>query len=108
MGWLEEGTICGPKTVNLGRGWVNGVHFPHRAFQPLPLPFDPLMKTRRHFLRGSSALIALPALESIGFTAFAAPKVATPPKRMAFLGFGSSRFIPVVLTVKARESALRR
>ena len=46
------------------------------------------MKTRRHFLRGSSALIALPALESIGFTAFAAPKVATPPKRMVFLGFG--------------------
>ena len=76
MGWLEEGTICGPKTVNLGRGWVNGVHFPHRAFQPLPLPFDPLMKTRRHFLRGSSALIALPALESIGFTAFAAPRPA--------------------------------
>jgi hypothetical protein len=46
------------------------------------------MKTRRHFLRGSSALIALPALESIGFTAFAAPKVATPPKRLVFLGFG--------------------
>lgn len=46
------------------------------------------MKNRRHFLRGSSALIALPALESLGFKAFAAPKVAAPPKRMVFLGFG--------------------
>jgi hypothetical protein len=44
--------------------------------------------TRRHFLRSTSALIALPALESIGFRAFAAPKPATPPKRMVFLGFG--------------------
>jgi hypothetical protein len=46
------------------------------------------MPTRRHFLRSSSALITLPTLESIGFKAFAAPKVATPPKRMVFLGFG--------------------
>lgn len=46
------------------------------------------MKNRRHFLRGSSALIALPALESLGFKAFAAPKIAVPPKRMVFLGFG--------------------
>jgi len=46
------------------------------------------MKTRRHFLRSTSSLIALPALESFGFKAFAAPKVATPPKRMVFLGFG--------------------
>jgi hypothetical protein len=30
------------------------------------------MNTRRHFLRSSTALIALPALESIGFNAFAA------------------------------------
>ena len=44
--------------------------------------------TRRWFLRSSSALIALPALESIGFKAFAAPKVITPPKRMVFLSFG--------------------
>ena len=52
------------------------------------------MKTqlnRRHFLHGAGALIALPALESIGFRRFAfaadtAP--ATPPKRMVFLGFG--------------------
>lgn len=46
---------------------------------------------RRHFLRGTGALIALPALESIGFRRFAsaASKVpATPPKRMVFLGFG--------------------
>ncbi len=46
---------------------------------------------RRHILRGTGALIALPALESIGFRRFAlaadsAP--ATPPKRMVFLGFG--------------------
>jgi hypothetical protein len=46
------------------------------------------MTTRRHFLRSTGTLIALPALESIGFKAFAAPKVGTPPKRMVFLGFG--------------------
>ena len=46
---------------------------------------------RRHFLRGTGTLIALPALESIGFRRFASatdkapPK---PPKRMVFLGFG--------------------
>jgi hypothetical protein len=46
------------------------------------------MTTRRHFLRSTGTLIALPALESTGFKAFATPKVATPPKRMVFLGFG--------------------
>jgi hypothetical protein len=46
------------------------------------------MNTRRRFLRSSSALITLPALESIGVQAFAATKAATPPKRMVFLGFG--------------------
>jgi hypothetical protein len=46
------------------------------------------MSTRRHFLRSTSALITLPALESIGFKAFAAPKTTAPPKRMVFLGFG--------------------
>ena len=46
------------------------------------------MNTRRHFLRSASALIALPALESIGCKAFAAPKTVAPPKRMVFLGFG--------------------
>lgn len=50
------------------------------------------MKTqvnRRHFLRGTGALIALPAMESIGFRRFAAATVpTTPPKRMVFLGFG--------------------
>jgi len=46
------------------------------------------MHTRRHFLRSTSALITLPALESIGFKAFAAPKTTVPPKRMVFLGFG--------------------
>ena len=46
---------------------------------------------RRHFLRGTGALIALPALESIGFRRFAsaASKApAIPPKRTVFLGCG--------------------
>ena len=44
---------------------------------------------RRHFLRGAGALIALPALESIGFRRFAsAAAPATPPKRAIFLGTG--------------------
>jgi hypothetical protein len=46
---------------------------------------------RRHFLRGTGALIALPALESIGFRRFAsaaATAPVAPPKRMAFLGIG--------------------
>jgi hypothetical protein len=52
------------------------------------------MKTlfhRRHFLRGAGSLIALPALESIGFRRFASAAdlaPVTPPKRMVFLGFG--------------------
>ena len=46
---------------------------------------------RRHFLRGTGALIALPALESIGFRRFASaasttPK--TPAKRCVFLSIG--------------------
>ena len=49
------------------------------------------MKTelnRRNFLRGAGAMIALPALESIGFRRFlsAAPKL--PPKRIMFMGIG--------------------
>jgi hypothetical protein len=46
---------------------------------------------RRHFLRGTGTLIALPALESIGFRRFASAAEAAPattPKRMVFLGFG--------------------
>ncbi|MDA7511534.1 DUF1552 domain-containing protein, partial [Verrucomicrobia bacterium] len=46
---------------------------------------------RRHFLRGTGALIALPALESIGFRRFAsaaATAPSTPSKRAVFLGFG--------------------
>jgi hypothetical protein len=46
------------------------------------------MNNRRHFLRSTGALIALPILESIGFRAFAASKSITPSKRMVFLGFG--------------------
>jgi hypothetical protein len=47
------------------------------------------MKTRRHFLQSSTALIALPAFESLGFRRFASAAVpVTPPKRLVFLGFG--------------------
>jgi hypothetical protein len=45
--------------------------------------------SRRHFLRSASALIALPAMESLGFRRFAsASEQARPPKRLVFLGFG--------------------
>lgn len=45
--------------------------------------------TRRHFLRSSSALIALPALESLGFRPFArAAAPEAPPQRFLFIGFG--------------------
>jgi hypothetical protein len=44
---------------------------------------------RRHFLRSSTALIALPLLESLGFRRFAsAATMVAPPKRMIFLAFG--------------------
>ena len=44
---------------------------------------------RRQFLRSSTALIALPFLESFGFRRFAsAAAPVTPPKRLIFLGFG--------------------
>ncbi len=45
--------------------------------------------TRRSFLRSSTALVALPFLESLGAKAFAkAAPLAAAPKRMVFLGFG--------------------
>jgi hypothetical protein len=47
--------------------------------------------SRRRFLRSASTLIALPALESLGFRRFAraaAPAAETPPKRMICLGIG--------------------
>lgn len=45
--------------------------------------------SRRHFLRGSSAVIALPALESLGWRKFAAASpLDMPSKRMVFLSFG--------------------
>ena len=45
--------------------------------------------SRRHFLRTSTALIALPTLESLGFRRFAAAAApVSRPKRMIFLGFG--------------------
>jgi len=47
------------------------------------------MNTRRQFLRSTTAVIALPALDSLGFRRFArAAAPVAPPKRMVFLGFG--------------------
>jgi hypothetical protein len=48
------------------------------------------MNTRRRFLQSSTALIALPLLESLGFRRFAsaAATAKSPPKRLVFLGFG--------------------
>ncbi len=46
---------------------------------------------RRHFLQTSTALIALPFLESLGFRKFASAATganARPPKRLLFIGFG--------------------
>jgi hypothetical protein len=47
-------------------------------------------KSRRHFLRSASALIALPALESFGFRKLAPAATAeiARPKRAVFLNFG--------------------
>jgi hypothetical protein len=44
--------------------------------------------SRRQFLRSAGTLLALPALESLGFRRFARAAAASPPKRMVFLGFG--------------------
>jgi hypothetical protein len=47
------------------------------------------MTTRRQFLRSSTALIALPALPSLGYRAFAATaEEPQPPRRLVVLGFG--------------------
>ena len=70
--------------------------------------FIPSQPSRRHFLRGTGALIALPALESIGFRRFAsaASKVpSAPSKRCVFLsiGFGVTKetWFPDVLKTGA-------
>lgn len=70
--------------------------------------FIPSQPSRRHFLRGTGALIALPALESIGFRRFAsaASKVpSAPSKRCVFLsiGFGVTKetWFPDVLQTGA-------
>jgi Protein of unknown function (DUF1552) len=45
--------------------------------------------SRRRFLQSSTAIIALPLLESFGFRRFAAAaEPVAPPKRLLFLGFG--------------------
>ncbi len=49
----------------------------------------PLRLSRRQLLRSSSALLALPFLESLGFRRFAhAAPLPARPKRIVFLGFG--------------------
>jgi hypothetical protein len=48
-------------------------------------------RSRRHFLRAAGTIVALPALESLGFrrnASAAAPTTAGRPKRAVFLGFG--------------------
>ncbi|MCC6882313.1 MAG: DUF1552 domain-containing protein [Verrucomicrobiales bacterium] len=48
-----------------------------------------MKNTRRRLLQSSTAVIALPMLESLGFSRFAAAAApAAPPKRLIFLGFG--------------------
>lgn len=44
--------------------------------------------SRRRFLRATGSLIALPALESLGFRRFVCAAPPPPPKRMVFLSFG--------------------
>lgn len=46
------------------------------------------LRSRRHFLQSSTALIALPFLESLGFRKFVRAAQVAPPKRLVFLGFG--------------------
>src|ERR1700678_3995650 len=48
------------------------------------------LQERRQFLRAAGTVLALPALESLGFRRFAAAADATAPrpKRAVFLGFG--------------------
>lgn len=43
---------------------------------------------RRRFLRSATALIGLPALESLGFRRFVRASPAAAPRRLVFLGFG--------------------
>ena len=68
------------------------IELPLAAYRVMPGSFDSAdvlaMKTRRHFLRSTGTIIALPALESIGFRRFSRAATAAPPKRMVFLGFG--------------------
>jgi len=44
--------------------------------------------TRRRFLQSSTALVALPFLESLGLQRSAVAAPSAPPKRLVFLGFG--------------------
>ncbi|MDF1812217.1 MAG: DUF1552 domain-containing protein [Verrucomicrobiales bacterium] len=63
------------------------------------------MKTRRYFLKTSTATIALPFLESMGFRRFASAASQAPgssPKRMVFMGMGfgvtASEWYPDITT----------
>lgn len=53
-----------------------------------PSEFFANSATRRGFLRSSTALIALPFLESLGFRPFVRAATSAPPKRMMFMGMG--------------------
>ncbi len=57
--------------------------------------------TRRHFLRSTSAIIALPALESIGFQAFAAHRADAPVKRLVCIGANLGLHTPALYPAKA-------
>lgn len=79
-----------------------------KSFTHTSSPCPSISPSRRGFLRSSSAVVALPFLESLrpGSKASAAVKMATvPPKRMVFLGMGfgvtADRWYPDVNTVGA-------
>jgi len=60
--------------------------------------------TRRHFLRSTGTLIALPALESIGFKAFAASasqRTDSPVKRLVCIGANLGLHTPTLYPAKA-------
>jgi len=54
------------------------------------VPTKSSLRNRRHFLRAAGTVLALPALESLGFRRFASAATSTGPrpKRVVFLGFG--------------------
>jgi hypothetical protein len=78
--------------VSRHRRTRQGWGIPRRIFLVLQthhLPMKSSALTRRHLLRAAGTVIALPALESLGFRRFAAAAATVErPKRAVFLGFG--------------------